>query len=439
MAQRVGKGVPQVDFFGGFSGFLNWLGRTWYPAPGARNNVAPFRRAHTDSGRLVTVENSLELAAVWACVRLLSETIATLPMVLYRKDSTGKSTPAIDLDLYTLLHDQPNAYMSAVEFWEMIVASLCLWGNGYAVKKRIGKRIVALDPLRPEFTNVYRTDAGEVRYAFNRTDEQADYAASDIVHIKGFGIDGLVGLSPIGMARQTIGRSLATDEASATVYKSGLSAGGFIKYGQFLKNDQRDQIQQRIETFTGSRNTGKVMILENGMDYVGITMKPSDAQLLESRNFNVEEICRWFRTPPVLIGHTDMASSWASSLENTNLFFLTYGLRPYLSRIEQAVKRQLIATEDKATMYVAFNSDALMRADSAGRAALYASASQNGWMARSEIREKENLPHIEGSDGLTVQSNLIPLDKLGTAAPAAESAKSSLLDWLGLNPSEDKK
>jgi HK97 family phage portal protein len=410
------KGSPQTDFFGGFSGFLNFLGRGWWPAP-SRDAVAPFHRAYTETGKTVTVPNSLELAAVWACVRLISETIATLPLTIYRSEKSGKATPATDHPLYSVLAAQPNYNMTAVEFLEMNGAGLNLWGNSYSVKRKVGKRIVALDPLRPEFMTVYRTPEGDVRYAFLRGIEQEDYAAEEILHVKGFGIDGLVGLSPIGMARQTIGRSLAADESSSRVFQGGLSAGGFIKYGQSLKKEQREDIRGSIEQFTGSKNTGKVMVLENGMDYVGITMKPADAQLLESRNFNVEEVCRWFRVPPVLIGHTDKASSWASSLENTNLFFLTYALRPYLARIEQACNKALLLPEEKGKYFTSFNFDALMRADSAGRAALYASASQNGWMDRNEIRAKENLAHREGADVLTVQSNLLPIDMVGKVKP----------------------
>ena len=179
------------------------------------------------------------------------------------------------------------------------------------------------------------------------------------------------------------------------------------------------------QPFTGSSNIGKVMVLENGMTYTALSINPVDAQMLETRYFNVEEVCRWFGVQPPLIGHVSKASSWASSLENMILMFVKFGLRPVLTRIEKALGRSLIDPGDRATLFAAFDTEELQRGDSAARAALYASAAQNGWMKRREIRRRERLPSAAGDDQLTVQSNLVPLDRLselgGQATPAPES------------------
>lgn len=402
---------PYIHFFDGILGVLGYLGSGWYPG-GARDGMAPFRSVGSDAGVQVSSGAALQLAPVYACVRLISETVATLPLELKQPDANGKLVKALGSPVYRMLRYSPNAYMTAVEFWEMMVASLCLWGNAYAVKVKVAGRVVAFDPLRPEYVTVYRDmQTGQIRYAYLRGNQRQEFPAEDILHIKGFGVDGLVGLSPVAMARQTIGRSIATDQASGKIFNSGLSAGGFITYEKsFATPELREDIRKSIADFTGSSNAGKTMVLENGMGYTPITMNPVDAQMLESRQFNAEEMCHWYGVPPPLAGYMTKASSWASSLETLILLWIKTGLRAYLSRIEQAVSRSLSLP---VTSVLKFDLDELERGDSAARAALYASAGQNGYKTRNEIRELEGDPAIDGADQLTVQSNLIPLDKLG--------------------------
>jgi HK97 family phage portal protein len=406
------------SFFQWIPGLIGYLGGAggggWYPTA-SREGVAPFRATTSDAGPTVGAGIALQLSAVWACVSLIAETIATLPLNLYNLDA-GKQTLAVDSPTFKMLRYTPNADMTATEFWEMVVVSLLLWGNAYAVKQRLGGRVVSFDPLRPEAVSVVRKLDGRIVYLYQRGTELKQYAAEDILHIKGFGVDGLVGLSPIAMARQTIGRSIATDQASGKVFTSGLSAGGFITYEKaFLTDELRAQVQGRIAEFTGSANMGKTMVLENGMGYTPITMNPSDAQMLESRLFNITEICSWFRTPPALIGHVTKNSSWASSLENTTLGWVKFCLRAYLTRIEQSVARAL--SLNPKTQVLKFNLEALLRGDSAARAALYTSGTQNGWLTRNEVRELEERERMGGNaDVLTVQSNLLPLDLLDEMA-----------------------
>jgi HK97 family phage portal protein len=417
-----------ATFFTQLGGVLGTVGAGWYPS-GAAQGMAPFRSVGSEAGQTVSPGTALQLSTVWACVRLIAETIASLPIKLYQFDADGKRVALTSGSIWRMLTYSPNALMTAVEFWEMIVTSLCLWGNAYALKQRVGGRVVSLDPLRPEYMTVVRRN-GVLSYVYTPAGavglSTIEYTADDILHIKGFGVDGLVGLSPIAMARQTLGRAIATDQASGKVFTSGLTASGFIKYEKaFVTPEQREAVRATIERFTGSSNIGKTMVLENGMEYVPITMNPSDAQMLESREFNVEEICRWFGVPPQLIGHINKASSWASSLENTTLGFVKFALRPYLTRIEQAVMRSLGMAPSSGQ--IKFNLEALLRGDSAARAALYASSGQNGWQTRDEIREHEDMEPMGGNAGvLTVQSNLVPLDKLeemGGKQPVPEPSK----------------
>jgi HK97 family phage portal protein len=399
-----------LHFFEGIQGVLGYLGSGWYPS-GARDGMAPFQSVGSDAGVVVSPGAALQLATVWACVRLISETVGTLPFELKQPDDKGRLVKATNSATYRMLRYAPNAHMTAAEFWEMMAASVCLWGNAYAVKGKIANRVVSLDPLRPEFVTVFRNMAGEIKYAYLRGTERTEYDASEIMHIKGFGVDGLVGLSPIAMARQSIGRSIATDQASGKVFQSGLAAGGFIKYANSFKTkEEREDIRASIAGFTGSSNMGKTMVLENGMDYMPITMNPMDAQMLESRMFNIEENCRWYGIPPPLIGHMSKASSWASSLETLILLWLKTGLRSYLVKFEQGVSRSLSLPTGSV---LKFDLDELERGDSAARAALWSASAQNGIKTRNEIRIDEGDAAIDGGDELTVQSNLVPLAKLG--------------------------
>lgn len=392
---------------------------------------------YSSAGKSVTVDTALQLSTVWACVRLLAETIATLPLGVFEQDRNGQKVAARNHPLYPLLHDQPNADMTAVEFWEAVVGCLCLWGNAYVEKGMVGRAVAALTPLRPDLMTVQRTDTGALEYRYSDPAGLRVYGEDEILHIKGFGIDGLTGLSPIGYARNSLGAAMATDEASAKVFANGMRTGGFLQVGQVLKPDQRQQIRETIAEFTGSGNAGKVMVLEAGMTYSALTLPPEDAQMLETRAFQVEEICRWFRIPPFMIGHTEKSTSWGTGLEQQMIGFLTFALRPYLTRIEQAVKKSLIQAVERGRVFVEFNLEGLLRADSQGRAQLYSTFAQNGVMTRNEIRAKENLPPEPGGDVLTVQSNLVPLDQLGVAnGDPAANARAALRLLLGIQDAE---
>lgn len=377
--------------------------------------TSPFISTTTASGSVISANTALKLSAVWACVRLRSQTIASLPLHLY----DDSKQIAANHPLYRILHDSPNADMTASEFWEAMVASLDLWGNAYAyiIRSEKSRHIIALDVLNPELMQLSRTKEGEVRYIYTENGKQSVFYDDEILHIKGFTLDGLVGLSPIKYQSQVMGFQMDANNAANHEFKNNLKAGGFLKTSQTtLTQEQRERLRLSLSEFGKPENAGKFMVLEAGMDVAGssqVRVNPQDAQLLESRYFGIEEICRTFGVPPQLVYHTDKASSWASSLENMNLGFLMYSLRPTLVRIEQTIVKKLLSAEERQKYKPRFSVEGLLRADSTGRASFYTSALQNGWLTRNEVRELEDLPPMNGGDELTVQLNLTPLKDLG--------------------------
>lgn len=361
------------------------------------------------SGTAVTADTALKLSAVWACVRLRSQIISSLPLHLRSIDNTSASKHP----LHRILHDAPNADMTASEFWEAMIVSLDLWGNAYTLISRNKQgQIVSLEVLDSSITTVKRDEAGEISYLVGNDTHHAD----EVLHIKGFTLDGLVGLSPIRYQASVMGSQIDANNAAGHTFSNNLKAGGFLQTGQeVLTTEQRDKLRQNLEFFAQPENAGKYMVLEAGMTVSNnaVKMNPADAQLLESRYFGIEEICRAFGVPPQLVYHTDKASSWASSLEGMNLGFLMYSLRPNLVRIEQAITKKLLTASEREKYKPKFSVEDLLRADSQGRSQFYMSALQNGWMTRNEVRVLEDLPPIAGGDGLTVQLNLTTIENVG--------------------------
>lgn len=413
---------------------LGWLRGWGKPKLSGRDDAetkAAYARHNID--RRGSVEAALALPTAWACIRLLSETAGTLPLPLYRRVGPGERALAYDHPLYALLHDSPNAWQTAAEYWEGNVAHLCGWGNAFSEKKQIGDRLVALEPLRPD-TGVSRNSNGDLRYTLNDRGKIEVLPAEKVFHLRGFGMGGDTGLSPVRHGWRALRGAIAAQDAAIQFLEGGLQIAGFAKEGAETKStpEQRAELMQLFAEFMGSPASGKVMPLPKGWDYDPLTMNPEDAQLLETRAFDVEQVCRLYRVPPFMVGHSNGNSNWGTGLEQQTLGFLTFAERPYLVRIEQAIKKQLLRPEERQTYYAEFVLEGLMRADSAGRAALYASGTQNGWMTRREIRRRENLPDMPGDEVLTVQSNLVPLDKLGHpgSGGGADQVRSALGNLL---------
>lgn len=373
------------------------------------------------SGKTVTVDAAMQIATVWACVRLLSETIATLPLVVYRREDNDSRVVARDHPLSTLLRVSPDGEHTAVEFVEGLVLSLCLNGNSYAEKVRSANgRLVSLQPMMFDRTSVRRNEAGVLEYRYNDPIERRTrlLREEDVFHVRGFGNAGYLGLSPIAFARQTLGASIAADEAAGKLFANGTRPSGVLEVSQVLKADQRKDLRENIVApLAGSQNAGGVFVLEGGMKFTPISLNPDDAQLLETRRWHVEEICRWFMVPPILVGHAAQGQTmWGSGVEQINLGWLSTGLRNWLNRIEAAILLRLFQPGERGRYYAEFNIDGLLRADSKTRTDLLARRVQNGLMNRNEARRLDNLPPYEGGDAYTVQSNLMPIDLLGKVA-----------------------
>lgn len=373
----------------------------------------------TAAGKLVTPDTALQVSAFWACVKLLSETIATLPLALYRRAGDGGRMPAADHPLAALLRVSPDGEHTAVEFWEGAVLSMCLTGDAFAEKVRSGRRLVALQPLRAEAVSVRRTPAGRLAYDVADPLGARTLDETEVFHLRAFGNAGLRGFAPLAFARQTVAASIAADEAANSLFANGVRPSGVLQVDQVLKPDQRRDLRDNVVgPLAGSSNAGGVFVLEGGMKFSAVSLSPADSQLLESRRWHVEEIARWFGIPPILIGHAaEGQTMWGTGVEQIVLSWLTLGLRAQLRRIEAAIHLRLLEPEERASLYAEFGVEGLLRADSAARAKLYAAFAQNGIMDRDEIREKENLARRGGGAArLTVQANLLPIDDLGTVA-----------------------
>lgn len=386
----------------------------------ADNKVSAAIKVVTDSfgtslsGQNVTLDRSLRVTAVWACVRLLSETISTLPIKVYERKADGSRVEAVGTDLHNVLTLEPNSVQTPSKLLEFLVASLSIKGNAYFEKKMIGDRLILLQPILPQdVTSIDSGPGGKLIYTFMRDDKEVKLNGDRIWHIKGFGLNGMLGLDVFDVGRDVIGAAMSSNEASSNFFKGGMSVSGAVSTDAILTEEQRKQLTKSLTQFAGSKNTSKTMVLEAGMKYQGISINPEQSQLLETRGYDVEEICRLFKVPPTLIGYMSKQSSWASSLEALNQQFLTYTLLPILKNIEESITRSLVKPQDRGRLFVKFNYEGFLRADTAARSQHYQSALANGWMNRNEVREKEDLPRMEGGDIYTVQSALTRIENVG--------------------------
>ncbi|MGQ6589239.1 phage portal protein [Serratia sp. IR-2025] len=399
------------------SALLNWLG---VPISLTTGTFWQEWFGTSSSGKVVTADKAMQLSAVWACIRLLSESVSTLPMKVYRREADGSRKLAQDHPAYQVLCRRPNLEMTPSRFMLMVVASICLRGNAFIEKKMIGRKLVALNPLLPQNMVVKRLDTGQLQYTYTEDGKKRVIPVDRMMHIRGFGLDGVCGMMPLSSGRDVFGAAMAVDESAAKIFENGLQTSGYISSKVALNKEQRERLRQYLAAFAGSKNAGKMMVLEGDLSYQNVTMNPEDAQMLESRAFSIEEICRWFRVPPFMVGHVTKQSSWASSVEGMNLIFLTNTLRPLLVNIEQEISRCLLDSDED--YFAEFSVEGLLRTDSVGRAAYYTTALQNGWMSRNDVRRLENLPPIPGGEIYTVQLNLTPLEDLKQNNLGAQAA-----------------
>jgi len=364
-----------------------------------------FLNGTSSSGKAVNERSAMQMTAVYSCVRILSEALAGLPLHLYRYKPDGGKEKATDHPLYHLLHDEPNPEMSSFVFRETLMTHLLLWGNAYAQIIRNGKgEVVALYPLMPNRMTVDRDQNGQLYYKYRTTSDDAPtmegsvvtLPPSQVLHIPGLGFDGVVGYSPIAMAKNAIGMAIACEEYGAKFFANGAQPGGVLEHPGTIKDPQRVR-ESWQNTFGGSSNANKIAVLEEGMKYTPISISPEQAQFLETRKFQINEIARIFRVPPHMVG--DLERSSFSNIEQQSLEFVKYTLDPWVVRWEQTLFRVLFTDKEKKEYFFKFNLEGLLRGDYATRMSGYATARQNGWLSANDIRELENMDRIPAEDG----------------------------------------
>ena len=379
----------------------------------------------SSSGKRVNERTAMQTSAVYACVRVIAESVASLPLHVYKYNDDGGKEKAIEHPLYRLLHDEPNGEMTAYSFFEVALTHLLLWGNFYAQIIRNGKgEVLGLYPLMPDRMRVDRDENRHLYYEYTlSTDDPVEnknqtviLQPEDVLHIPGLSFDGLVGYSPIAMAKQSIGLSIAAEEFGSKFYANSAVPSGILEHPGILKDPAKVR-DSWMQTFGGSANSNKVAVLEEGMKYTPISINPSEAQFLDTRKFQIVEICRIFRVPPHMIASLEGATY--SNIEEQSLSYLLYTLNPWLRRLEQAMFRRLFTEEEKKTYFIKFNVDGLLRGDYQSRMNGYAIARQNGWMSANDIRQLENLDRIPtelGGDLYLINGNMTKLEDAGLFA-----------------------
>lgn len=388
------------------------------------------------AGKSVTDASVLQLSSAWAALRMRSQTLSTLPVPLYERRSGDDRVRADGHWLSDILEVSPNADQTPAEFWEGAYGCLSLRGNFYARKAGLrgtvaARQFAALETMHPDSTT-RRRDGDRIVFDWIDPDgKRVTLPEDEVFHLRGFSLGEQMGIGALQAGRQTFGSALGADEQSARIFRSGLSTSGFLTVDQELDEPQRDQLQKIIAEFAGSSNAGRLMILEAGMDYKPLSMKPEEAQLLGTRRYNIEEVCRWFGVPPILIGHAPEGQTmFGSGVEQIFLYWLQTELGPSLVKTQQRIRKSLLPPSERRQFYAEAVVEGLLRADSQGRAALYGSLIQNAIMKPGEARKRENLPFDTAADQLLAQSNLVPLAQLGQSPADGAAARNALRNWL---------
>lgn len=390
-------------------------------------SAAPvFYFGTSGSGKSVTAQTAIQLSTVYACVRVVSETVASLPLGVYEATNDG-NLKAGDHPLYHLLHDEPNSEMTSFVLREVMLAHLLLYGNSYSQIIRSGKNtVVGLYPLLPDHMDVDRDSKGNLTYTYTTSDGRTVVIKpQDILHIPGLGFDGIIGYSPIALEKNAIGLGIASEEYGSKFFSNGARPSGILTHPNTVKNPKAVR-ESWNSAYGGSSNSNRVAILEEGMTFTPLSIPNNEAQFLETRKFQVDEICRIFRVPPHLVGNLEHATF--SNIEHQSIDFAVHTIRPWLVRIEQSMNRALFTDQEKGRFYVQFNIDGLMRGDYKSRMEGYAIARQNGWMSANDIRALENqnpIPKEEGGDAYLVNGNMIPITTAMKAQTPAEPTQTA--------------
>ncbi len=381
----------------------------------------------TTSGKAVNERTAMQTSAVYACVRILAESVAGLPLHVYERTANGSKSTKPSHPLYRLLHDEPNREMTSFVFRETLMSHLLLWGNAYAQIIRDGRGFpIALYPLLPDRMAVDRNESGELVYTYQSDKGQVKLRRENILHIPGLGFDGLIGYSPIAMAKNAVGLALATEDYGATFFANGANPGGVLEHPGVIKPEQADRHRESWQSQFGGANAHKVAVLEEGLKFHQMSIPPEQAQFLETRKFQINEIARIFRVPPHMVG--DLEKSSFSNIEQQSLEFVKYTLDPWVVRWEQSLQQVLILPSEKATIFIKFNLDGLLRGDYQSRMQGYSTGIQNGFMSVNDVRGLEDMNLLtaeEGGDLHFVNGNMVKLADVGAAYKPNETEDTS--------------
>lgn len=350
----------------------------------------------TTSGKMVNERTAMQTSVVYACIRILAESIASLPLHVYERTPDGGKEIRPEHPLYILLHDEPNPEMTSFVFRETLMSHLLLWGNAYSQIIRNGKGYpVALYPMLPDRMSVDRNSAGELVYTYQSDKGAINLNRDSVLHIPGLGFDGLIGYSPIAMAKNAIGMALATEEYGAAFFANGANPGGVLEHPGVVKD--RDRLRESWQSQFSGANAHKVAVLEEGLKFHQMSIPPEQAQFLETRKFQINEIARIFRVPPHMVG--DLEKSSFNNIEQQSLEYVKYTLDPWVIRWEQSLQRSLIMPGEKSKLYIKFNLDGLLRGDYHTRMMGYSTGIQNGFLSVNDVRGLEGMNLLSEEEG----------------------------------------
>ena len=374
------------------------------------------------TGVQVNQESALGIAACYACVRVLTDNVATLPCLLYRRTEGNSRERAAEHPLYRLLHDEPNPWMTPFTFKETLMGHVLLWGNAYAeiVRDKNTGQPVALWPLRPpDVQKIQRSQAGELIYTYRvpstsatgtgpKAGELVEIPQRNMFHLRGLSSDGVIGYSPITLHREALGLALAAEEYGARFFGNNASPGGVLQTKARLSDVAATRLKESWEgAHRGLTEAHRVAILEEGVEWKQVGLPPEDAQFIETRKFQLTEISRLFRVPPHKINDLDRATY--SNIDKLEQAFALDGVLPWLVRWEEQITKDLLLPRDRATYFAEFKMDAQWRADIKTRYDAYGIGRQWGWLSPNDIREFENMNPIPGGDEYLSPVNMQPL------------------------------
>jgi HK97 family phage portal protein len=369
--------------------------------------------------RMIGADGAMQISAVWSCIDRRANIIASLPFFTYKQLTDGQKELARNDRLYALLHDSPNARMTPYEFWRAMMMNYDLRGNAYArLERGAGGEVVAMWPMPSDQVEAFVLENGDMAYEYRLDGNVAILAAANVLHLKNLG-NGTTGLAKLEFMRATTSETANAQANASKIFSSSGKPTGILMLDKVLDKVQRQQMRERFAEMSEG-NTARLYVLEAGMKYQQLSLSPEQQQLLETRRFQIEEICRWFDVPPILIHHSsDGVTAWGTGIDAIVSGFYKLTIAPMLVNIQQAVTKRVMTPRQRTTLTVEISFDALLRGDPEARSRAYATGLQNGYITIEEVRQLEGWPHMAGTDVLHAQSNLVPVSMLGAVRPAS--------------------